>query len=332
MQHGRRTRLSVASGRRPLTRASRLVTSKREALNQKSFSILSLRFRKRSNLSRYNLFFRKDVGVHQRFTKPLQVPVVLVSVMLLGVSGCSMKEAAELPASPARAAGGMSKSAGDSSKTGADAAIAGKIEIDGSSTVYPISQAVAEEFMKEHPKVTVRVNISGTGGGFKRFKDGDLDICDASRPIEKNELEACQKNNVAFVNLKIGIDGISVVVNPQNTWCKSLTVEQLKKLWQAGSKIKTWNEVDPSFPNQKIILYGPDTDSGTFDYFTEVICGKRGNSRTDYTPNSNDNVLIQGVQGDAGRWAILASPITSSTKRRFAPFRLPPRRGAGRSQ
>ncbi len=154
--------------------------------------------------------------------------------------------------------------------------------------------------MKEHPKVTVRVNISGTGGGFKRFKDGDLDICDASRPIEKNELEACQKNNVSFVELKIGIDGISVVVNPQNTWCKSLTVEQLKKLWQAGSKLKTWNELDPSFPNQKIILYGPDTDSGTFDYFTEVICGKRGNSRTDYTPNSNDNVLIQGVQGDAG--------------------------------
>jgi phosphate transport system substrate-binding protein len=211
-----------------------------------------------------------------------------------------MKEGSDLPASRLRSAGGTSKNSANPSTTGAGAEIAGKIEIDGSSTVYPISQAVAEEFMKEHPKVTVRVNISGTGGGFKRFKDGDLDICDASRPIEKNELEACQKNNVTFVDLKIGIDGISVVVNPQNTWCKSLTVEQLKKLWDSGSKIKTWNEVDPSFPNQKIILYGPDTDSGTFDYFTEVICGKRGNSRTDYTPNSNDNVLIQGVQGDAG--------------------------------
>ncbi len=211
-----------------------------------------------------------------------------------------MKEAAELPASPAHAAGGGGKTPASPSKAGADSEIAGKIEIDGSSTVYPISQAVAEEFMKEHPKATVRVNISGTGGGFKRFKDGDLDICDASRPIEKNEFEACQNNNVAFVELKIGIDGISVVVNPQNIWCKSLTVEQLKTLWQAGSKLKTWNELDPSFPNQKIILYGPDTDSGTFDYFTEVICGKRGNSRTDYTPNSNDNVLIQGVQGDAG--------------------------------
>jgi len=220
--------------------------------------------------------------------------------VLLSLTGCSVKESAEATASSARPADGTKKGPVSPVKGAAEPAVAGKVEIDGSSTVYPISQAVAEEFMKEHPKVTVRVNISGTGGGFKRFKDGDLDICDASRPIEKNELEACQKNNVSFVELKIGIDGISVVVNPQNTWCKSLTVEQLKQLWQAGSKLKTWNELDPSFPNQKIILYGPDTDSGTFDYFTEVICGKRGNSRTDYTPNSNDNVLIQGVQGDAG--------------------------------
>jgi phosphate transport system substrate-binding protein len=215
-----------------------------------------------------------------------------------------MKEGTELPTSQARAAAvnerGIAKGASPSTKVEADQQTSGKIEIDGSSTVYPISQAVAEEFMKENPKVGVRVNISGTGGGFKRFKDGDLDICDASRPIEKDELEACRKNNVSFVDLKIGIDGISVVVNSQNTWCKALTVEQLKKLWQPGSTIKTWNELDPTYPNQKIILYGPDTDSGTFDYFTEVICGKKGNSRTDYTPNSNDNVLIQGVQGDPG--------------------------------
>lgn len=229
----------------------------------------------------------------------LQVSVVLVSIPLLGLSGCTMKEGTELPTSSVRAAE-SSKTPASPSKAGGETGIAGKVEIDGSSTVYPISQAVAEEFMKEHPKITVRVNISGTGGGFKRFKDGDLDVCDASRPIEKEEREACRKNNVEFVDFKIGIDGISVVVNPQNAWCKSLTVEQLKKLWQSGSTLKTWNELDPSFPNQKIILYGPDTDSGTFDYFTEVICGKRGNSRTDYTPNSNDNVLIQGVQGDAG--------------------------------
>jgi phosphate transport system substrate-binding protein len=242
--------------------------------------------------------------VLHRYPIRLQVLVLPVATLLLGLPGCTMKEGAELPTSQVRTAAGIGKAiangASPSSKGAAGQPTSGKIEIDGSSTVYPISQAVAEEFMKEHPKVAVRVNISGTGGGFKRFKDGDLDICDASRPIEKDELEACRKNSVGFVELKIGIDGISVVVNSQNTWCKALTVEQLKKLWQPGSKIKTWNELDPSYPNQKIILYGPDTDSGTFDYFTEVICGKRGSSRTDYTPNSNDNVLIQGVQGDPG--------------------------------
>jgi phosphate transport system substrate-binding protein len=226
--------------------------------------------------------------------------MLLASMLLSGFAGCTMKEGAELPTTQAAASSAGAGTASSPSKTDTPTALVGKIEIDGSSTVYPISQAAAEEFMKENQKVKVQVNISGTGGGFKRFKDGDLDICDASRPIEKDEREACRKNNVEFVDLKIGIDGISVVVNPQNSWCKSLTVEQLKKLWQAGSKLKTWNELDPSFPNQKIILYGPDTDSGTFDYFTEVTCGKRGNSRTDYTPNSNDNVLIQGVQGDAG--------------------------------
>jgi phosphate transport system substrate-binding protein len=146
----------------------------------------------------------------------------------------------------------------------------------------------------------VRVNISGTGGGFKRFKEGDLDICDASRPVLDEERAACIKNKVGFIELPIGIDGISIVVNAKNTWCDCLTVAQLKKLWEPGSTIKTWNDLDPSYPNEKIVLYGPDTDSGTFDYFTEVICGKKGKSRTDYTPNSNDNVLIQGVQGNTG--------------------------------
>jgi phosphate transport system substrate-binding protein len=254
-----------------------------------------------SNRNQLVFFSRKDVGVPHRFSKRSLAPVFLASILLLGLSGCTMKEGADASASSTQAAGGLGNaSTANTSAVGGKAELVGKIEIDGSSTVYPISQAVAEEFMKEHPKVAVRVNISGTGGGFKRFKDGDLDICDASRPIAKEELAACQKNNVEFTDLKIGIDGISVVVNPQNTWCKSLSVEQLKQLWQSGSTIKTWNELDPSFPKQRLILYGPDTASGTFDYFTEVICGKRGNSRSDYTPNSNDNVLIQGVQGDAG--------------------------------
>jgi phosphate transport system substrate-binding protein len=211
-------------------------------------------------------------------------------LVLLAVSGCSVKSAEVSNRAQAAA-----RTQGD-----ADASLAGSVEADGSSTVYPITQAVAEEFMKQHPNVAVRVNISGTGGGFKRFKEGDLDICDASRTIESAERDACDKNKVSFVELPIGIDGITVVVNSKNTWCDTLTVAQLKTLWQLGSKIQTWDELDASFPKEKIILYGPDTDSGTFDYFTEAICGKKGNSRTDYTPSSNDNVLIQGVQGNAG--------------------------------
>jgi phosphate transport system substrate-binding protein len=216
----------------------------------------------------------------------------LICLLALGLSGCSVKSA-ELENQAQAAAQIKNRGA-------ADAALAGSVEADGSSTVYPITQAVAEEFTKLHPKVSVRVNISGTGGGFKRFKEGDLDICDASRPIEPAEREACIKNKVSFIELPIGIDGVSVVVNAKNTWCDSLTVAQLKRLWEHGSKIQTWNDLDPSFPNEKIVLYGPDSDSGTFDYFNEVICGKKGNSRTDYTPNSNDNVLIQGVQGNTG--------------------------------
>jgi phosphate transport system substrate-binding protein len=182
----------------------------------------------------------------------------------------------------------------------ADANLAGKITIDGSSTVYPVTQAVVEEFMRRHPRVAISVGIAGTGGGFKRFVGDELDICDASRPIEKEEIAACRADGVDFLEFRIALDGISVVVNSQNTWCKSLTVAQLKRLWEPGSALKMWSDLNPEFPNRRIILYGPDADSGTFDYFSEAVCGKRGASRTDYTPSSNDNVLIQGVEGDVG--------------------------------
>jgi phosphate transport system substrate-binding protein len=218
---------------------------------------------------------------------------ILSALFAIGPCGCSVKSASMTNQAQASAQKGNKQDSPDLQMTGT-------VEVDGSSTVYPITQAVAEEFTKLHPRVSLRVNISGTGGGFKRFKEGDLDICDASRPIEMSEREACIKNKVTFIELPIGTDGLSVVVNAKNTWCDCLTVAQLKKLWESGSKIKTWDELDPSFPKEKVVLYGPDTDSGTFDYFTEVICGKKGNSRTDYTPNSNDNVLIQGVQGNVG--------------------------------
>jgi phosphate transport system substrate-binding protein len=176
----------------------------------------------------------------------------------------------------------------------------GRITIDGSSTVYLITQAVTEEFLKVHRQVRVTLGRAGTGGGFKRFDVDDLDICDASRPIEPEELETCRQNGVEYLELKIALDGLTVVVNPNNTWCRVLTVGQLKRLWESDSTVTRWNELNPAWPDENIVLYGPDTDSGTFEYFTEVICGKRGNSRGDYQQSSDDNFLVQGVQGDTG--------------------------------
>ncbi|GAB4149790.1 MAG: PstS family phosphate ABC transporter substrate-binding protein [Planctomycetaceae bacterium] len=174
------------------------------------------------------------------------------------------------------------------------------ITVDGSSTVYPITQAVAEDYQKEKKDVKVTVGTSGTGGGFKKFVLGETDINNASRPIKQKEIDACKKNGIEYLELKVAIDGLSVVVNKENTWCDSLSVEQLKKLWEPGSKVKNWQELDKNYPDKPIKLYGPDSDSGTFDYFTEVICGKSGASRNDYQPSTNDNVLVKGVSGDEG--------------------------------
>lgn len=154
--------------------------------------------------------------------------------------------------------------------------------------------------MKLHRRVAIPIGVGGTAGGFKRFVVDELDICDASRPIEPEEVETCRQSGVEYVEFPIAMDGISVVVNAKNTWCEALTVSQLKRIWESRSRIKTWNQIDPRYPEKEIELYGPDTDSGTFEYFTEVICGRRGNCRTDYTPSSNDNILIQGVEGDVG--------------------------------
>lgn len=175
------------------------------------------------------------------------------------------------------------------------AANAGNIRIDGSSTVFPISEAVAEEFGKKSPKVRVTVGTSGTGGGFKKFVVGEIDIADASRPIKQSEADEAKAKNISFIELPIGIDGLAVVVHPSNTFLKSITREQLKKIWEPGSKIQKWSDLDPSFPKEKIALFGPGADSGTFDYFTEAVVGKARASRTDYTASEDDNVLIKGV-------------------------------------
>lgn len=180
--------------------------------------------------------------------------------------------------------------------------LSGNITIDGSSTVAPISKAVAEEFAKTNPGVKVPVGTSGTGGGFKKFCAGDTDISNASRPIKDKEAEECAKNKVEFVELPVAVDGLTVVANKENTWATCLTVDELKKIWSPDSqgKVTTWKQVKDSFPEEKLNLFGPGPDSGTFDYFTEVINGKSKASRTDCQPSEDDNILVQGVVGSKG--------------------------------
>lgn len=177
------------------------------------------------------------------------------------------------------------------------------VKVDGSSTVFPITEAMAEQFQKEKKgQVQVTVGISGTGGGFKKFCNGETDISNASRPILKREMEACRSKNISYIELPVAFDALSVVVNPRNNWVKQLTVAELKTIWEpaAQGKIKTWNQVNPAWPNRPLKLFGAGTDSGTFDYFTEAIVGKAKSSRGDYTASEDDNVLVQGVATDVG--------------------------------
>jgi len=174
------------------------------------------------------------------------------------------------------------------------------IQLDGSSTVFPISEAVAEEFQKANPAIRVTVGISGTGGGFQKFCRGETDISDASRPIKPAEIEACQKAGIEYIELPVAYDGLAVVINPKNTWANAVTVAELKTLWapEAQGKVLRWNQVRASWPNREIRLFGAGVDSGTYDYFTEAVVGKEHSSRGDYTSSEDDNVLVQGVSSD----------------------------------
>lgn len=178
--------------------------------------------------------------------------------------------------------------------------IEGTILVDGSSTVAPITMAVAEEFQKQYPEVRVPVGISGTGGGFKKFCAGETDISDASRPIKASEAEECKKNGIEYIELPVAFDGLAVIVNPSNDFVSCMTVEELKKIWEpeAEGKVTNWKQVRADFPDRPLTLYGPGTDSGTYDYFTQAIVGKEGASRGDFTPSEDDNVLVQGIAGD----------------------------------
>ena len=174
----------------------------------------------------------------------------------------------------------------------------GAIRIDGSSTVYPISALVTEIYNEQKPGARITVAFSGTGGGMKKFIAGEIDICDASRAIKESERESCAAAGVEFIELEVAYDGLAVVLSPENDWCDCMTVEQLKELWEPESAIKKWSDLDRSWPDEEIVLYGPGTDSGTFDYFTEVIVGESKASRSDYNPSEDDNVLVTGVGGD----------------------------------
>ncbi|GIV34056.1 MAG: protein sphX [Chitinophagales bacterium] len=178
--------------------------------------------------------------------------------------------------------------------------LTGDIKIDGSSTVYPLTEAVAEEFRQAHPRVKVTIGVSGTGGGFKKFIRGETDISNASRPIKDIEARQAEENNIHYLELKVAYDGLAVIANPQNDWVDYITVEELRRLWEpeAQGKITRWNQIRPEWPDEEIHLYGPGVASGTFDYFTEAIIGEAGKSRGDFTASEDDNVLVQGVAGD----------------------------------
>lgn len=175
------------------------------------------------------------------------------------------------------------------------------VKIDGSSTVFPITEGIAEDFQKANKGLKVTVGVSGTGGGFKKFCRGETDISNASRPITQKEIDACKAQGITYYELPVAFDALTVVISPRNTFIQQLTPAELKTLWSAESqgKVTRWNQVNPSFPDQPISLFGPGADSGTFDYFTEAINGKSKSSRGDFTASEDDNVLVQGVSNNA---------------------------------
>jgi phosphate transport system substrate-binding protein len=189
---------------------------------------------------------------------------------------------------------------GGGEREGEVGGLTGMVTIDGSSTVFPISEAMAEEFQIANRGVRVTVGISGTGGGFKKFCSGETDISDASRPIKQSEVELCRENGIDPMEIPVAWDGLTVVRNPANDWATCMTVDELKRVWQPGSSITRWSQVRSGWPEEEIKLYGPDTDSGTFDYFTKAIVGEEDASRDDYTASADDNVLVVGVAGDRG--------------------------------
>ncbi|WP_325176797.1 PstS family phosphate ABC transporter substrate-binding protein [Paenibacillus alkalitolerans] len=218
-------------------------------------------------------------------------------IMVFALAACGANNAGQ---EPTNGAGGTTEEAPAENQAPADepAELSGEIKLDGSSTVYPISQAVAEEFMNIHSGVNVTVGLSGSSNGIKAIINGTADIADASRTIKDKEVEEIKAKGDDVVEMPVAYDGITVVVHPENDWATEMTVEELKKIWNKGSTVTKWSEVREGWPDEKITLFGPGTASGTFEYFTDEINGEAKVSREDYTASEDDNVLVQGVSGD----------------------------------
>ncbi len=214
------------------------------------------------------------------FTKKKLVSILMaLTIGAFALTGCSQPAATEQPAAE-------------------EAKLTGEIRIDGSSTVFPITEAVAEEFTKSNLEVKIPIGIAGTGGGFKKWIAKETDINDASRKIKDKEAEEAKAAGIEFTELQVAFDGLSILVNPENTWVESITLDELKMIWSPESTVKNWNDVRPEWPAEPIKLYAPGTDSGTFDYFTETVNGESGKIRADFTASEDDNVLVQGIAGD----------------------------------
>lgn len=225
------------------------------------------------------------------------LPLFLILVLFFAAcSGGGEEPTAEPTSAPVEEAEEMEEEMAES----AGEALSGQVLVDGSSTVAPITSAVAEEFAKVAPDVRVPVGISGTGGGFEKFCNGETDISDASRPIKESETELCGQNGIEYIELPVAFDGLAVMVNPENDWASCLTVDELRMVWEpaAEGEITNWNQIRAEFPDEPLNLYGAGTDSGTYDYFTEAIVGEEGASRGDFLPSEDDNVLVQGIAGD----------------------------------
>lgn len=233
-----------------------------------------------------------ELRMHCRLASRL-AGLVIVSLAFVGTPGCGKKQASSNGIDAFKPDLGTIKPA--------EIPEGSVVQVDGSSTVYPVTEAVAEEFQTAvNGRAKVTVGVSGTGGGFKKFCRGEIDISDASRPITAEEMKLAKENGVEYIELPVCFDALTVAVHPDNDWADSITVAELKKMWEpeAEGKVVKWSDVREGWPDEKLVLYGPGTDSGTFDYFTEAIVGKSKASRRDFTPSEDDNVLVQGISGD----------------------------------